>query len=147
MKSQLNVGRALLAGVIGTAVMTAIGIYAAPMMGIPPMNPALMLAGAMGGNLLLGWMAHFMVGIILAVGFALTVGFLPGPAPLRGAIYAIAPYLMAQVIVMPMMGLPLFSGSASMAMGSLVGHLAYGAVIGGVYGTGARSAGVQKASA
>ena len=32
------------------------------------------------------------------------------------------------------MGLPAFSGSAAMAMGSLVGHLVYGAVVGGVYG-------------
>ena len=34
----------------------------------------------------------------------------------------------------PMMGMPLFSGSAAMAMGSLVGHLAYGGVVGGIYG-------------
>jgi hypothetical protein len=41
---------------------------------------------------------------------------------------------MAQIVVMPMMGMPLFSGSAVMAMGSLVGHLVYGAVVGGMYG-------------
>jgi hypothetical protein len=33
-----------------------------------------------------------------------------------------------------MMGMPLFSDSAVMATGSLVGHLAHGAVIGSVYG-------------
>jgi hypothetical protein len=50
---------------------------------------------------------------------------------------------MAQVIVMPMMsmmnGMPfssgLFSGSAIMAMASLVGHLIYGAVVGSIYKT------------
>lgn len=41
---------------------------------------------------------------------------------------------MAQIMVMPMMGMLLFSGSAVMAMGSLIGHLIYGAVVGGVYG-------------
>jgi uncharacterized membrane protein (DUF485 family) len=41
---------------------------------------------------------------------------------------------MAQLLVMPMMGMPLFSGSATMAMGSLVGHMVYGAVLGGIYG-------------
>ena len=35
---------------------------------------------------------------------------------------------------MPMMGMPLFSGSAIMAMGSLIGHLIYGGVVGAVYG-------------
>jgi hypothetical protein len=37
-------------------------------------------------------------------------------------------------MVMPMMGMPIFSGSAVMAMGSLLGHLVYGAVLGLVYG-------------
>jgi hypothetical protein len=41
---------------------------------------------------------------------------------------------MAQVLVIPMMGMPIFSGSLSMAMGSLVGHLVYGTVLGAVYG-------------
>jgi len=36
--------------------------------------------------------------------------------------------------VMPMMGAGLFSGSAMVAAGSLVGHLVYGALLGAVYG-------------
>ena len=134
MKTHLNPGRAVLAGVIGTAVMTMIGLYVAPMMGIPRMNPAAMLAGAMGGNLIAGWMAHFMIGVILAAGFAVAGRFLPGPAPARGALFALVPFLMAQLLVMPMMGMPVFSGSAPLAMGSLIGHLVYGAVVGAVYG-------------
>lgn len=35
----------------------------------------------------------------------------------------------------PMMGMGFFSGGIAPAMGSLVGHLVYGAVVGGVYGT------------
>jgi uncharacterized membrane protein YagU involved in acid resistance len=134
MKTQLNLVRAIVAGVIGTGVMTVIGLWGAPMMGIPPMNPAMMLAGAMGGSLVAGWMAHFMIGVILAVGYALTERILPGPVAVRGAIFALAPFLMAQLIVMPTMGMPLFSGSAPLAMGSLIGHLVYGAVVGTVYG-------------
>jgi hypothetical protein len=33
-----------------------------------------------------------------------------------------------------MMGMPVFSGSVPMAMGSLIGHLVFGAVVGSVYG-------------
>ena len=33
-----------------------------------------------------------------------------------------------------MMGMPVFSGSFAMAGGSLIGHLIYGAALGGMYG-------------
>ncbi len=129
-----NWGRAMLAGLVATLVMTMVGLWVAPMMGIPRMNPAEMLAGAMGGNLALGWAGHLMIGVILALIYAVVAPWLPGPPWLRGALYGIAPWLMAQLIVIPMMGMPLFSGSAVMAMGSLIGHLVYGAVLGGIYG-------------
>lgn len=51
-----------------------------------------------------------------------------------GALFGLAPFLLAQLAVMPMMGMPVFSGSVAMAMGSLVGHLVYGGVVGAVYG-------------
>jgi len=130
----INIGKAIIAGVIGTVVMTAVGLWMAPLMGLPAMNPAVMLAGAMGGNLAMGWLGHFMIGITLAAGYALFGTALPGPGWIRGALFGIAPFLMAQMIVMPMMGMPFFSGSAAMAMGSLVGHLVYGAFVGGIYG-------------
>jgi hypothetical protein len=130
----IEIGRAVLAGIIGTAVMTAMGLWVAPLMGMPPMNPADMLAGAMGGSLALGWIGHFMIGTTLAIGYALVAPWLAGPPVLRGALYGIAPFLLAQIVVMPMMGMPVFSGSVGMAMGSLIGHLVYGGVVGGVYG-------------
>lgn len=129
-----NMGRAAAAGIAGTLVMTAVGLWIAPLMGIPAMNPAQMLAGAMGGSTLLGWMAHLMIGVVLAIGYAVVAPWLPGASALRGAIYALAPFLAAQTMVMPMMGMPLFSGSAALAAGSLIGHLVYGMVVGAVYG-------------
>jgi uncharacterized membrane protein YagU involved in acid resistance len=130
----IDLGRAVIAGLIGTAVMTMVGLFGAPMMGIPPMNPADMLAGAVGGSMILGWGAHLTIGVLLALVYAQVGSFLPGPAIVRGATYSIAPWLMAQLLVMPMMGMPVFSGSASMAMGSLIGHIVYGVVLGGIYG-------------
>jgi len=134
IKMNIKIGQVVLAGTIGTAAMTAVGLWVAPMMGLPPMNPAVMLAGAMGGSLALGWLAHFMIGITLAAGYGLFGSRFPGPGFVRGALYGIVPFFMAQIVVMPMMGMPLFSGSAAMAMGSLVGHLVYGGFVGGVYG-------------
>jgi len=80
-----------------------------------------------------------MIGTILAGMYALVGSRLPGPPALRGALFGIAPFLMAQIVVIPMMGMPLFSGSMVMAMGSLIGHLVYGAVVGQVYGPVAES--------
>ena len=130
----MNFGRAALAGIIGTVMMTVVGLYAAPLMGIPAMNPADMLADQMGGNAVLGWMGHFMIGVIFAEVYAVVAGFLPGPVVVRGALFALAPWLLAQVVVMPMMGMGLFSGDMTMAMGSLIGHIMYGGVVGAVYG-------------
>jgi uncharacterized membrane protein YagU involved in acid resistance len=129
---QINWTRAVTAGVVGTLVMTGVGVFVAPMMGMPPMNPASMLATQMGGSILMGWIAHLMIGVILAIGYAIVAGKLPGPAPVRGALYGLAPWLMAMLVVMPMMGMGVFAGW----MGSLIGHMVYGAVVGTVYGTG-----------
>ena len=130
----INFGKAVTGGVAGTVAMTVVAVYVAPMMGMPPMNPADMLADKMGGVMAAGWVAHFMIGTILAIVYAAVSGRIPGAPPLRGALFAIAPWLLAQIAVMPMMGMPVFSGSMSMAMGSLVGHLVYGGVLGAVYG-------------
>ena len=129
-----NWNRAVLAGLAGTLLMTAVGLWVAPMMGIPRMNPAEMLAGTMGGSLLLGRMGHFGIGILLAFGYAIVAPALPGAPAARGALYGVAPWLLAQLAVLPMMGMPVFSGSMVLAMGSLVGHLVYGAVVGATYG-------------
>lgn len=132
--SRVNFPKAMMAGVVGTVVMTLLSAYLAPMMGMPRMNPADMLAAQMGGRAALGWAGHFMIGVVLAVGYAGVSRALPGPAWMRGATFAIAPWLMAQAVMMPMMGMGFFSGSAVMAVGSLVGHLMYGAVVGALYG-------------
>ena len=130
-----NYLKAIGAGVVGTLAMTAVGVWVAPMMGMPPMNPADLLASKMGGMLSLGWVGHLMIGSIFALIYASFVASrLPGPPAIRGAVFSLAPWLMAQMIVMPMMGMSLFSGSVMMAGGSLIGHLIYGLVIGGLIG-------------
>ncbi len=130
-----NLSRAVLGGLVATAVMTVL-MLAAPRMGLPPMNIGAMLGSVMGGSLVLGWMAHFVIGTILAVVYAAFFATrLPGAGFVRGVLYALLPWLMAELVVMPMMGAGLFGGSFGAALGSLAGHLVYGAVLGGIYGT------------
>ena len=126
----VNWQKAVLAGVIGTLVMTAVGVWAAPMMGLPRMNPAEMLAESMGGPVALGWAVHLLVGVVLAAIYAFVAGRLPGPPAVRGALFALAPWLLAQG-----MGAMMPAGLTTAAViGSLIGHLVYGAVVGAVYG-------------
>lgn len=131
---RFNAKRAVVGGLAGTLAMTAL-VLAAPKMGMPPMNIGAMLGSVMGGSLVLGWMGHFIIGTVLAIGYAaLFASRLPGPGFVRGAVYGLVPWLMAQLVVMPMMGAGVFSGSFLAATGSLMGHLVYGAVLGAIYG-------------
>jgi len=141
MKTRISIPSALTAGAAATAAMTLFN-FLAPLMGIE-MNIPAMLAGTMAAPLAVGWIAHFMIGEILAAGFAAI--FLSKTKMVSdiksGAIYGVFPWVTAQVMVMPMMSIQgggsyltgFFSGSILIAMASLAGHLIYGAVLGAVY--------------
>ncbi|MBI1936914.1 MAG: hypothetical protein HYS25_02205 [Ignavibacteriales bacterium] len=138
MTVKLSIPSAIFAGITATVVMTAF-TFMAPLMGFE-MDIPKMLAGTMGAPIIIGWLAHFMVGIILAILYAFF--FLPfskrEPNFKSGMMFSVIPWLMAQIMVMPMMSTMnggtfaagLFSGSLMMAMASLVGHLLYGVVLG-----------------
>ncbi len=139
---QPNVIRIIVAGVVATATMTVL-MMMGPMMGMPEMNIGKMLGGFMGIGDSLGWVAHFMIGTVL--GFIYVYVFLsklPGAPWLKGAIYGLIPWLVSQVMVNPMMGAGVFASNMPdpmmMVMGSLMGHVVYGAVLGAVYGTGSK---------
>ena len=148
MKSNLSINSAMVAGLTATVAMT-IFTFMAPLMGIE-MNIPAMLAGTMGAPIIVGWIAHFMIGTILAINFAAL--FYPkfGFSNMikSGAIFSLNPWLMAQVVVMPMMsimnggtyGAGFFSGSIMLAGASLMGHLLYGVVLGLVYKPGVAAA-------
>jgi len=130
----MKAGRAILAGAVGTAVMTML-MLAAPLMGMPKMAIGEMLGSFLGIGSALGWAMHAMIGLVLAGIYAL--GFaerVPGAPAVRGAVYGFLVFLVAQLVIMPMMGAGVFSGgNIPMIMGSLLGHLAYGGVVGATY--------------
>lgn len=85
--SNLNFGRIILAGLVGTAVMTML-MLAAPLMGMPNMPIGEMLGSFLRIGAVAGWGMHVLIGLTLAVIYA---GFLanqlPGALAVRGAIY------------------------------------------------------------
>lgn len=136
---QPNFSKAILAGLVGTAVMTML-VFMAPLMGMPDMNIPAMLSGFMGVPLFVGWLAHAMIGTILALIYVYVfISKLPGTPLVKGALYGLIPWLAAQVMVNPMMGAGVFASQTAapmmMVLGSLMGHVVYGAVVGGVYGS------------
>lgn len=143
MKSNFSIKSAVVAGLIATTAMT-IFTFMAPLMGIEMDIPA-MLASTMGAPVIIGWLAHFMIGIVLALSFAAVYNpkFGSGNKIKSGVIFSIFPWLMAQIIIMPMMSVMngggfingLFSGSIILAIASLMGHLVFGAVLGALYKT------------
>ena len=114
--------KSIIAGVVGTLVMTAVMVVA-PMMGMPKMSPPAMLSGMMGMPIIVGWMMHFMIGIAFALAYAFV--FAPivkiGSLALKGAIYGVAAFIFAQ-IMMAVMG-------TMIAVGSLMGHVIFGVVV------------------
>lgn len=100
----LKFGRALLAGLLGTAAMTIL-MYGWPLVGFPTMD----IIGALGGVFpfdlspyFLGSLVHGGMGTSLALIYALLFDpWLPGPRWFRGALFSILPWLFAITLLGP----------------------------------------------
>ena len=126
--------QALIGGIIATAAMTML-MLVAPMMGMPDMKIGNMMAGFMGIPVWAGWAMHLMIGIIWAMVFVFLVKNRLTLSPaLKGMLFAILPWMLMQLMVMPMMSMGVFSVNSTdpmkMVMGTLMGHLVYGLVLG-----------------
>lgn len=143
-----NPGRAILAGLIATAAMTML-IYLAPHMGMPNMDIAAMLGTPMNSGItpavmsvpwLIGLMMHFVLGTLLfpLVYAYFIYGLLPGKPWAKGLIWGAALWMVMQVMPLPMMGKGFFASKTPepllFVMGTLMGHLLYGAVFGALAG-------------
>lgn len=128
--------KTILGGIVATLAMTMLMLIA-PMMGMPKMNTGEMLGGMMGGSVVLGWMMHFVIGIIFAYAYVL---LLNNKLPIannymRGAIYGFIVFIFAQIVMatagaMGMMPEMPKDNMAMMIAGSIMGHLVYGTVLG-----------------
>jgi len=132
----VNVRKAIRAGFAGTAVMTVV-MMLAPTMGLPKMDIAAMLGSMFASTSpvsgsaawFAGFAMHLMVGtVVLSIGYALLSTKLRVRSALaKGIAYGGVVWLIAQSMVMPMMGAGLFSShlpsGAMITVGSLMGHL------------------------
>ena len=134
MDTHPTFARAALGGFIGTVAMTVMMYVVAPMMGLH-MDIAAMLGSMLGGSWIAGLMMHFVNGSVIfpAIYVYALYARLPGSPVIRGTVWGVVLWLVAQTMVMPMMGAGLFSsaiGGTMAAMGSLIGHILYGSLLG-----------------
>ncbi len=128
----------LVAGLVATGAMTIL-MLVAPMMGMPPMNIGAMLGGMLGTSATVGWMMHVMIGVVFAAAYAFFFNQrLPISSPVaRGAAYGVLLFALAEVMfaLMRSMGLMPPAGDHMLLsmMGMLMGHLVFGAVLGGFF--------------
>jgi uncharacterized membrane protein YagU involved in acid resistance len=138
----MNAARALVAGLIATAAMTAL-LLIEPSIGLPSIAVGQILSSSLGlasarlaAGPALGWLIHFIIGALLALLYAAVFERrLPGGELARGLIYGALVFVAAQLLFMPLVGGGFFSrGDGQLLTGSLLGHLVYGGVTGWIYG-------------
>jgi hypothetical protein len=129
-----KIGRTCFAGFLGTIVITCMVTFASPDL-LGPADIATVLARMLGGSWLAGMAMHVLVGTLAlpAIYLVLIERWLPGGPAVRGTLWGIALWGIAQVTIVPWTGGGFFSsagGGFPMAANSLIGHLAYGLVLG-----------------
>ncbi len=147
----MNIVGAIVAGVVGTVVISMV-MAMAPRMGMPKMAIWEMLGSMFDkdGNNVLGWIAHFMMGVIFAIIYAaLWSAGVGGVNVGSGALFGVVHWLAAGLVMggVPMLhagikagtvqapGVYMLSSGGVMAfLGGLIGHVIYGVVVALVYG-------------
>lgn len=129
-----NAGTSLMAGLVAT-VVNMLTLYFVSPYDTGPMDIAVPLAALLGGSWIAGTVAHLMIGgLVLPACYARFVySRLPGTPAARGVTWGVFLWIVAQMVVVPLMGGGFFntwSGGLPAVMSSLVGHLVYGLILG-----------------
>jgi len=129
--------RGVIAGLAATIVLSALMLMKSAMGLMPELDVIAMLGRMTGGGAAIGWLAHFMIGPVAWGGlFAVIEPNLPGDNFwLKGVTFGIGAWVLMMVVVMPMAGAGLFGVNLGMVAPviTLLLHMVFGAVLGGVY--------------
>jgi riboflavin transporter FmnP len=146
----MNIIGAIVAGLAGTIVISLL-MAMGPRMGMPKMAIWEMLGTMFSpqGNVGLGWVMHFMMGVIFAIIYAaLWAAGIGSATLLSGVIFGVVHFLVAGLMMggMPMLhagikagtvqapGVLMLNSGVMGFMGGLIGHVVYGLVVALVYG-------------
>lgn len=124
--------KGMAAGFVATVVLSALMLGKTMVGAMPELNPIML-----GGTPAVGWVTHFMIGTALwGTLFAWLSQRLPFEGHLlNGILFAIGAWLVMMIVMMPMAGAGLFGSHLGMMAPTmtLMLHIVYGFVLGGVY--------------
>jgi len=127
----------LVAGFIGTVILSAMMLVKAMMGLMPQLDVIAMLSAMMAVPIAFGWLAHFMIGTLAWGGaFALFYDQIPGgSAPIKGIVFGVAAWLAMMLFVLPMAGAGLFGLALGMMapVMTLMLHIIFGLVLGATF--------------
>ncbi len=129
----MNIKAGIISGFIATVVLSILMVAKAKMGIMPDLNAIKMLAGMMGAPLIMGWVAHFIIGtVIWGLLFAALVNKLPGGIMSSAIIFSILAWLMMMIGPMPMAGAGLFGMHLGIMapVATLMLHIIWGIVLG-----------------
>ena len=137
--TQKNILKGMVAGFVATVVLSALMMMKTMMGVMPELDVIAMLTKIIGASSnAIGWIAHFMIGAVVWGGLFAWLGpNLPGRRHwTKGIVLGIGAWLLMMVAVMPMADAGFFGikfGIMAPVM-TLVLHVIFGAVLGGIYG-------------
>ena len=128
--------KAVLAGIVATAVETLMMYKGATMMIGQPMDIALELSNMMGVSWTVGMIMHVLLGIfIFPLAYASVARqWLPGPKVVRGVLWGLVLWVVAMFLMSPMMGKGFFMGGMPQGVAAFLAHVVYGALLGAIAG-------------
>ena len=147
----MNIIGAIVAGLIGTLILSMV-MTMAPKMGMPKMAIWETLGSMFSsdGNPALGWIMHFMMGIVFAIIYAaLWTAGIGSVSAGSGLVFGLVHWLLVGLMMgaMPMMHAGIRSGNVPAPgvfmvnnggmkgfMGGMVGHVIYGLIVAIIYG-------------
>lgn len=134
-----KIQKSIVAGIVGTIIMTLV-MMVLPMIGMPKMSPPNMLSRMLKAPVFVGWIMHFIIGIIFAIGYTYLC-FLKHKIKniwLKGTVFGIVAFIFAQImmgIIGAIIPMPKMEGSMMLTMiGSLIGHIIFGIAIAKIIG-------------
>lgn len=135
----MNNLRIIYAGLAATAVMTAFMLLGTAI-GLPNMNVGRMLGKPLGDSEIAGWVAHFVIGILMVIPYAYLLNkWIPVENRYaRGLIYGILIFVFSQMAytVINIAGYLEWNEKESMGLmvfGNAIACMIYGAVLGAFY--------------